>query len=105
MGEAAQHVQFRFSMRNIPMPHIPFKPRPDLDAMIDEIAQRLDLLHQASTAASRAQVWANLTMAVLRLAAPEDHEHVYERLNAVFKAHVSRQAASLHGDGRPTSHG
>ena len=105
MGEAAQQVQFRFSMRNIPMPHIPFKPRPDLDAMIDEIAQRLDLLHQASTAASRALVWANLTMAVLRLAAPEDHEHVYERLNAVFKAHVSRQAALLHGDGRPMSHG
>jgi hypothetical protein len=87
------------------MPDMPFKSRTDLDAMIDEIAQRLELLHRASVAASRAQVWSNLTVAVLRLAAPEDHEHVYERLNAIFKAHASRQTASLHGDGLPVSHG
>lgn len=79
----------------IPMPHTLFKSRPDLDAMIDEIGQRLDLLHQASTAASRAEVWTNLTRAVLRLAAPEDHEYVYERLNSVFKAHVLKHSASI----------
>lgn len=90
MGAAAQRVQSETAMA-----HAPFKSRADLDAMIDEITQRLDLLHRASTAASRAEVWTNLTKAVLRLAAPEDHEHVYERLNSAFKAHASKQAASV----------
>jgi hypothetical protein len=76
------------------MPHIPFKSRSDLDAMIDEINQRLHLLHQTSTAASRAEVWTNLTRAVLRLAAPEDHDYVYERLNFVFKAHAEKHTPS-----------
>jgi len=70
-----------------------FKSLPELDAMISEIGQRWDVVQQTSRAASRAEIWANLTTAVLRLAAPEDHEYVYERLNATFKAHASRQDA------------
>lgn len=70
-----------------------FKSPAELDVLIDEIGQRLDILYQTSTAASRAETWANLTTAVLKLAAPEDHEHVYRRLNALFTAHASRRDA------------
>ncbi|KRA47461.1 hypothetical protein [Pseudoxanthomonas sp. Root630] len=70
-----------------------FKSPAELDVLIDEIGQRLDILYKTSTAASRAETWASLTTAVLKLAAPEDHEHVYQRLNALFSAHASRREA------------
>jgi hypothetical protein len=68
----------------------PFKPLPEIDALIDEIGQRLDVLYQTSTA-SRAEIWTNLTAAMLRLTAPEHHDYVYERLNAAFKAHAEQK--------------
>lgn len=64
-----------------------FKSRPDLDAMVAAIDRQLDTLYATSSAASRAEIWSNLASATLKLAAPEDHEYVYERLHAVFKAH------------------
>ena len=65
----------------------PFKDRSELDAMVDEIQRQLGQLYRAAAAASRAEVWAGLTQATLRLAAPEDRQYVYERLQAVFAAH------------------
>lgn len=69
------------------MTHASFKPRPDLDAMVDAIDRQLDTLYATSSAASRAEIWSNLASAALKLAAPEDHEYVYDRLHAIFKAH------------------
>ncbi|MBD9468189.1 hypothetical protein [Pseudoxanthomonas sp. PXM01] len=69
------------------MPNAAFRSRQELDAMVDQIDRQLDVLYQASAAASRAEVWSNLAGAALKLAAPEDHEYVYERLHAVFRAH------------------
>ena len=55
--------------------------------MVEQIDRQLEVLYQASNAASRAEIWTNLSSAALKLAAPQDHEYVYERLHAVFKAH------------------
>lgn len=67
------------------MPAQSFKTRPDLDVMVDEIDRRLEQLYRLSDGTSRAEVWAKLTSAALKLAAPEDQEYLYERLYAVFK--------------------
>lgn len=61
--------------------------------MVEQIDRQLDVLYRASAAASRAEVWSNLAGAALKLAAPEDHEYVYERLHAVFKAHQATPSA------------
>lgn len=60
--------------------------RADLDAMVDEIDRKLEQVYRLSPSASRAEIWASLTSAALKLAAPEDQEYLYERLYAVFKA-------------------
>lgn len=71
------------------MPNATFRSRQELDAMVEQIDRQLDVLYRASAAASRAEVWSNLAAAALKLAAPEDHEYVYERLHAVFRTHTS----------------
>lgn len=63
-----------------------FKSRTDLDAMVDEIDRQLEQLYRAANSESRAEVWAGLTHATLKLAAPEDREYVYERLHGIFSA-------------------
>ena len=70
-----------------------FRSRQELDAMGDQIDRQLDVLYRASAAASRAEVWSNLASAALKLAAPEDHEYIYERLHAVFKSHQATPAS------------
>ncbi|MBD9437223.1 hypothetical protein IB223_14055 [Pseudoxanthomonas sp. PXM03] len=78
----------------------PFKPLPEIDVPIDEIGERLDILYETSTA-SRAEIWTNLTAAMLRLAAPEHHDHIDEQLAAAFRAHTARK--DERGDQAPLS--
>lgn len=68
-----------------------FKSRLDLDAMVDEIERQLEQLYRAASQASRAEVWAGLTHATLKLAAPEDRDYVYQRLHRIFSAHGRAQ--------------
>ncbi|MBD9480049.1 hypothetical protein [Pseudoxanthomonas sp. PXM02] len=75
------------------MPHAVFRSREELDAMVEQIDRQLDVLYRASAAASRAEVWNHLAAAALKLAAPEDHEYVYERLHAVFRTHAPATGA------------
>jgi len=75
------------------MPNAVFRSRQELDAMVEQIDRQLDALYRASAAASRAEVWNHLAAAALKLAAPEDHEYVYERLHAVFRAHPPGEPA------------
>lgn len=63
-----------------------YKNRDELDAMLDELGRQLDDLCRASVGASRADTWAGLTQATLRLAAPVDRDHVYRRLQQMFNA-------------------
>jgi len=63
------------------------KSRAELDAMLDELGRQLDDLYRATPGPSRADTWAGLTQATLRLAAPEDRDHVYRRLQLMFTAH------------------
>jgi hypothetical protein len=79
------------------MPHATFRSRQELDAMVEQIDRQLDVLYRASAAASRAEVWNSLAAAALKLAAPEDHEYVYERLHAVFRTHPSAEATPAAG--------
>jgi hypothetical protein len=75
------------------MPNAAFRSRQELDAMVEQIDQQLDVLYRASAASSRAEIWTHLAGAALKLAAPEDHEYVYERLHAVFRAHRAAPSA------------
>jgi hypothetical protein len=69
------------------MAEVTHKTRQELDAMLDELGRQLDDLYRAAPGPSHADVWAGLTQAALRLAAPEDRDHVYRRLQLMFTAH------------------
>jgi hypothetical protein len=64
-----------------------FKSRTDLDVIFHEIDRQLEQVYRASSSESRAEVWAGLTYATLKLAAPEDRDYVYERLQEIFTGH------------------
>ncbi|WAC64452.1 hypothetical protein OVA13_06720 [Pseudoxanthomonas sp. SL93] len=64
--------------------------RADLDAIVEEIDRKLEQVYRLSPGKSRAEVWASLTSAALKLAAPEDQDYLYERLYAIFKASQAR---------------
>jgi hypothetical protein len=71
--------------------------RADLDAIVEEIDRKLEQVYRLSQGTSRAEVWASLTSAALKLAAPEDQEYLYERLYAIFKASHARPSLASSG--------
>ena len=70
-NDAFANVAAEYGKENA-MPSPLANTRADLDAIVEEIDRKLEKVYRLSPGKSRAEVWASLTSAALKLAAPED---------------------------------